>query len=95
MQLKPKKSWLGRVPSQPVRPYANPSVLVAVVIMPVMLVISIAAVVVRPSSVVIRSVIWIPAVIAARVITVISRISVVAVAVCRVTDAESYWADAN
>jgi len=55
-------------------------------------VVSVVAVVVRPSSIVIRSVIWITAiiaVIAARVITRVSPITVVAVTVCRITNAES------
>src|SRR5438477_12694180 len=62
-------------------------ILVAVVITLVMLVVTIAGVVVRPTAI-IRSGIWITPVIAvaiARVITIISRITVV----CRVTEADS------
>src|SRR5262245_6972066 len=61
----------------------QPMRLVAVIVTLVMFVISMAAVVVRPSSVVVRSVIWITpviAVIAARIIT-LTWISVVAVPV--------------
>ena len=63
--------------------------LVAVIVMPMMLVNSMAAVVVRPSGIV-RSVIWrtpVIAVVAARIVTVVSRISV-AVPVCGVTESD-------
>ena len=72
------------------QPSHEPHALVAVIVMPMMLVNSMAAVVVRPSGVVIRSVIWRPpviAVIAARIVTVVSRISV-AVPVCGVTESD-------
>jgi hypothetical protein len=64
--------------------------LVAVVITLVMFVISMP--VVGPTTVVIRSVIWITPVIAAWVIA-ITRISVVAIPVCGVTDSD--WANSN
>ena len=63
-----------------------------------MLVISVAAVVVGPPTIIVCSVVWIAAVVtvvATRVITIVSRISVVAVPVCRVTESDSYWADSN
>ena len=68
----------------------NPALLVAVIVILMMLVGSMAAVVVRPSSV-IRSVIWrtpVIAVIATWVITIVSRISVVAVPVRWVTESD-------
>jgi hypothetical protein len=55
-----------------------------------------AAVVVRPPRVIIRSVIWrapVIAVVAAWVITIISRISVVAVTICGITEADSDSSD--
>jgi hypothetical protein len=90
IRLQAKKGWLGIAPSQPINPHINPALLVAVVIMLVMLVTSIAPVVVRPPSVVGRSVRWITAVVAvvaARVIP-ISRISVVAVPIGGITEAD-------
>jgi hypothetical protein len=57
-----------------------------------MLVITVAAVVIGPATVVIRSVIRITPVVAARVITIISRISV-AVSVCGITETDSDSAD--
>ena len=61
--------------------------LVAVVIMLIMLVSSMAPIIVRLSSVVRRSVRWIAAVVAARVVPIpISRISVVAVTIGGITD---------
>ena len=65
----------------------------AIVIIPVMLVISMAPVVVRPPRVVIGSVIWRTPVVAAWVITIISRISVVAVTICGITEADSDSSD--
>jgi len=55
-----------------------------------------AVVVVRPPSVVIASVIWrtpVIAVIAARVIAIIARVTVIAVTVGRVTESNSYSSD--
>jgi hypothetical protein len=57
-----EKSWLGVIPSQLISPYPNLSALVAIVIMLMMLT-RVAAVVVRPSSVVRRPVRWITAVV--------------------------------
>lgn len=58
-------------------PHTNPSALVAVLIMLVMLVSSMVAV--RPPSLVVWSLVWISGIIAARVTTIISRMSVTAV----------------
>jgi hypothetical protein len=94
IRLQARKGWLGIAPSQPINPHINPAFLVAVVIMLMMLVSSIAPVV-RPPSVVGRSVRWITAVvavIAARVIP-ISRISVVAVPIGGITEADPDSAD--
>jgi hypothetical protein len=65
--------------------------------MPVMFVISMAAVMIRPPGVVIGSVIWRTPVIAvaAWVITIISRISVVAVTICGITEADSDSSDSD
>src|SRR5262245_4574864 len=74
----------------------QPCALVMVVITLVMLVIAFSAVVVRPTSTVICSVIWITpviAVIAARIITI--SISGIAVPVCGVTESDSDRADSN
>jgi len=57
---------------------------------------SVAAVVVRPATVVIRSVVWrtpVIAVIAAWVIAIIARVTVIAVPVRRVTESNSYSSD--
>jgi hypothetical protein len=97
IRLQAKKGWLGIAPSQPINPHINPAFLVAVVIMLMMLVRSIAPVVVRPPSVVIRSVIWITAVItvvAARVIP-ITRVSVVAVTISGITEADPGSSDTD
>jgi hypothetical protein len=88
IRLQAKKGWLEIAPSQPIN-LTSTRVLVTVIVMPMMLVSSMAAVVVRPSSVVRRPVRWITAVVAvvaARVIP-ISRVSI-AVTVCGITEAD-------
>jgi hypothetical protein len=87
-----RKSWLGIAPSQLVDVHTNLCALVAVVIMLVMLVNSMAAVIVRPPSVVVGSVIRIAtvvAVIASRIVSVVSRISVIAVSGVTKSDSDS------
>jgi hypothetical protein len=76
-----KESWLGVIPSQLISPYPNLSALVAIVIM-LMMLMRVAAVVVRPSSVVRRSVSWITAV----VVVVAAWVIPVAVAISGITD---------
>jgi hypothetical protein len=92
--LEAKKAGLESLPSQRIEPHANPTSLVVVITMMLVVAVnSVAAVVVRPPSVVIRSIIWrtpIIAVIAARVVSIVPRITVVAVSVGRVTESNSY-----
>lgn len=91
-----KKSWLGIAPSQLIRASINRCALIAVVMRPVVaVVLPIPPIIVPPPSVVIRSIIWrapVIAVIAARVVSIISRISV-AISVSRVTESDSDWSD--
>jgi hypothetical protein len=92
--LRKKKSWLGVAPSQLISPHTNPSALVAVIIMIVMIVTMLP--VVRRPIVIVCSVIRIPTVIviiATGIIPVISRVAVVAVPVCRVTESDSDSSD--
>jgi hypothetical protein len=89
-----KKGWLGIAPSQPLN-FTPTCPLAAVVIILMMLVRSMASVVVRPPSIVIRSVIWrtaVVAVVAARVIP-ISRVSVGAVTISGIAEADSDSSD--
>ena len=96
MQLRPKKlAWKYFKPAD--LAHTNLFALIAVVTL-VMFVISIAAVVVRPPSVVVSSIVWVApviAIVATRVIPVISRVSVVAVPVRGVTKSDSNSSDAD
>jgi hypothetical protein len=85
-----KKGWLGVAPSQLISPYTNRPPLVAVVIMLMMFVSSMAAVVVWPPSVIGRPVRWITAVVAvaiSRVSVAVARVTV-AVTISRITEAD-------
>jgi hypothetical protein len=91
-----KKGWLGVAPSQLLSPHTNPSALVAVIIMIVAMVTMLP--VIRRPVVIVCSVIRVPTVrviIATGIIPVISRIAVIAVPVCGVTESDSDSSDAD